>query len=76
MVVPMIEVAVHVKHLVESTKVTVIGTTNAVETLSVVKTIVLYVSHLELTAAHINRMCMPLTLMFGHFHFSLFTIKV
>ena len=50
MVSPMIEIAVHVKHLVQSTKVTVIGAINAKETFSVVKTTVLQIFQKELTA--------------------------
>ena len=45
MVSPMIEIAVHMKYLVSWIKVIVIGTINAMETLSVVGTIVLEVSH-------------------------------
>ena len=52
MVSPMIEVAVHVKHLVQSIKVTVIGVINAKETLSVVKTIVLHLFQSMLTAVN------------------------
>ena len=52
MVSPMIEVAVHVKHLVQSIKVTVIGAINAKETLSVVKTIVLHLFQSMLTAVN------------------------
>ena len=52
MVSPMIEVAVLVKRLVQSIKVTVIGAINAKETLSVVKTIVLHLFQSMLTAVN------------------------
>ena len=52
MVSPMIEVVVHVKHHVQSIKVTVIGVINAKETLSVVKTIVLHLFQSMLTAVN------------------------
>ena len=48
----MIETAVHVKNLVQSIKVTVIGTINAKENLSVVGIIVVKVSQRMLTAVN------------------------
>ena len=55
MVSPMIEVAVHVKYHVQSTKVTVIAPINAKETLSVVGTTVLQIFQKELTAVKCGR---------------------